>query len=831
MNRDLTGLANLAVEGDLQEYYGDAYFDQNLTVEGVTNLNGSTNIVGGLTASGAISASSCTLSGALTAGATTVSGLTVNGTTNINSSVIANSATITPLELSYLDGATSNLQTQINSLSSSVTNLQTQQGGYFLVYGEWFGVWTPNAVISLGMGMTGATGNSGIILPPSCTLLTMYVSSTGAMTSDTAVVVKNRSGGTTWYTMTYANGATSQTDSPNIAFTNSNTIQLRFGSTGGWSGSIRLTVSLVFASNGVVGQTGADGKSLVIKGTYSSTTTYTNLDVVSYNNGSYVCKVTSSLNVVPTNTTNWMQIAAQGATGSTGATPSFSIGSVSSLPAGSTPVVTITGSSASPQLNFQLPAGNTGQQGIAGPAGATGATPTISVGTVTSLPAGSSPYVTQTGTTTAPVLNFGLVSGQDGKGLNPRGEYSAYATYNRLDLVKSNGSSYCCLQDGIMNVSVSNALFWQLICEKGDAGESIKGDKGDKGEKGDAGTSIASDIMSGLALAFSIGATGISAWSALVSTVGNIGDSISSLNNTADDLRDSINDVNNNVRYFSASSVPTPTETCTADLKVSNAIYTVHHMDTAGNYECINSIKITPTTDNTVFSVDNTGRVDCTEMVSDTVTGSNVNASIKLDTPIVSTNTLVSSSINADLVIDNLESTLPGTYPNIRIGETYCGNVLLGGSGPTSTGNWVTVKSKLATDSIQNAVVGNDLTIDTKDNTSEINIGSMAASSINMGSSTCPVVVSSDSIFVSRFVRGDVIQNATADGDIFIDNRESTRTDSSIYIGTNNSKRVVIGGPQCKIFLYDGNSYTSVNQVPVNGLGGPYRVNPFQYYG
>lgn len=64
----------------------------------------------------------------------------------------------------------------------------------------------------------------------------------------------------------------------------------------------------------------------------------------------------------------------------------------------------------------QGPAGPTGPAGPSGPAGATGATPNLTVGTVTTLPAGSNATVTITGTTLNPVLNFGIPKGRDGSG-------------------------------------------------------------------------------------------------------------------------------------------------------------------------------------------------------------------------------------------------------------------------------------------------------------------------------------------------------------------------------------------------------------------------------
>ena len=53
----------------------------------------------------------------------------------------------------------------------------------------------------------------------------------------------------------------------------------------------------------------------VWQGTYNSATTYSIADGVDYLGSSYILKVASSLNVIPTNTTNWSLAASKGDTG------------------------------------------------------------------------------------------------------------------------------------------------------------------------------------------------------------------------------------------------------------------------------------------------------------------------------------------------------------------------------------------------------------------------------------------------------------------------------------------------------------------------------------
>lgn len=60
--------------------------------------------------------------------------------------------------------------------------------------------------------------------------------------------------------------------------------------------------------------------------------------------------------------------------------------------------------------------GETGAQGIQGIQGTAGTAATISVGTVTTLPAGSQATATNAGTENAAVINFGIPKGADGEG-------------------------------------------------------------------------------------------------------------------------------------------------------------------------------------------------------------------------------------------------------------------------------------------------------------------------------------------------------------------------------------------------------------------------------
>ena len=98
----------------------------------------------------------------------------------------------------------------------------------------------------------------------------------------------------------------------------------------------------------------------------------------------------------------------KGDTGATGATPNISVGSVTTGDPGTSADVTIGGTTASPVLYFTIPRGATGETGSTGPAGAV---PSFSIGEVTS---GSPAAATITGTDANPVLNLTLPQGDTG---------------------------------------------------------------------------------------------------------------------------------------------------------------------------------------------------------------------------------------------------------------------------------------------------------------------------------------------------------------------------------------------------------------------------------
>lgn len=121
-----------------------------------------------------------------------------------------------------------------------------------------------------------------------------------------------------------------------------------------------------------------------------------------------------------------------GPTGATGAAATVAAGTTTTGAAGTSASVTNSGTSSAAVFNFTIPQGATGPTGPTGPTGltgptgpqgatgptgptgATGAAATIAVGTTSNLTAGSAATVTNSGTSSAAVFNFGIPVGPTG---------------------------------------------------------------------------------------------------------------------------------------------------------------------------------------------------------------------------------------------------------------------------------------------------------------------------------------------------------------------------------------------------------------------------------
>ena len=103
-----------------------------------------------------------------------------------------------------------------------------------------------------------------------------------------------------------------------------------------------------------------------------------------------------------------------GKDGVDGQAATIAVGTVSTLPAGSNATVENAGSSSEAVFNFGIPQGAKGDPGTNGTDGQDGAAATIAVGTVTTLPAGSSATVENVGSSSAATFNFGIPQGAKG---------------------------------------------------------------------------------------------------------------------------------------------------------------------------------------------------------------------------------------------------------------------------------------------------------------------------------------------------------------------------------------------------------------------------------
>ena len=140
--------------------------------------------------------------------------------------------------------------------------------------------------------------------------------------------------------------------------------------------------------------------------------------------------------------------------------------------------------------------GDPGATGSQGPAGADGITPSLTIGTVSTLGAGSNAFATITGTKENPVLNLGIPKGADGAGgggtgggTGADGEDGGYY----IPALNSAGDlSWNATKADMPSVQTVN-----IKGPKGDTGpagadgaqgiQGIQGEKGDKGDKGDTG--------------------------------------------------------------------------------------------------------------------------------------------------------------------------------------------------------------------------------------------------------------------------------------------------------------------------------------------------------
>ena len=156
------------------------------------------------------------------------------------------------------------------------------------------------------------------------------------------------------------------------------------------------------------GEQGDPGTGLNLKGSYATLSDLETAHPTGSRGDAYFVEDDECVYLWDVDSAEWTNIGElKGPKGDTGAMPSISIGTVTT---GQTSSVTITGTAEYPALNFVLEKGDKGDTGSSG---------TISVGSTSTLPAGSSATVTNSGTSTNAVFDFGIPTGPQGPQGNP----------------------------------------------------------------------------------------------------------------------------------------------------------------------------------------------------------------------------------------------------------------------------------------------------------------------------------------------------------------------------------------------------------------------------
>ena len=180
-----------------------------------------------------------------------------------------------------------------------------------------------------------------------------------------------------------------------------------------------------------------------------------------------------------------------GATGANGVTPTLKVGSTTTGNAGTNAIVTMTDSNNVYTLNFVIPKGEKGDTGAKGEAGvkgqdgvkgADGITPTLRVGTVTTLAAGSNATVTMSENNNVYTLNFGIPKGNKGDtgASGGSGETTVVNPTITIGTVTSGDTASATITGDSPNYTLNLVL--------------PKGDKGDKGDTGEAGSGSDVDL-------------------------------------------------------------------------------------------------------------------------------------------------------------------------------------------------------------------------------------------------------------------------------------------------------------------------------------------------
>lgn len=180
----------------------------------------------------------------------------------------------------------------------------------------------------------------------------------------------------------------------------------------------------------------------------------------------------------------------KGEKGDTGTAATIAAGTATSLPSGSTPTVTNTGTSSAAVFNFGIPKGDKGDKGDTGATGATGSpgeAATVSVGTTSTGLPGTNASVTNTGTSSAAVLDFTIPRGEKGD----KGDTGSTGSAATVE-VGATSTGAAGTNASVTNTGTSSAAVLNFTIPRGD-----KGDKGDTGSAGAAATISVGTVTTG----------------------------------------------------------------------------------------------------------------------------------------------------------------------------------------------------------------------------------------------------------------------------------------------------------------------------------------------
>lgn len=162
--------------------------------------------------------------------------------------------------------------------------------------------------------------------------------------------------------------------------------------------------------------------------------------------------------------------------GPPGQAATLSVGSTTTLAPGSLASVSNSGTSSAAVLNFAIPQGAQGLEGAQGTQGPAGSAATVLAGSTVTLPAGSQAIVTNSGTSNAAILNFQIPQGTQGTPGTPgtagtNGLPGAAATVQVGTVTTGDPGS----QASVANVGTTNAAILNFSIPQGAAGSGSGG--------------------------------------------------------------------------------------------------------------------------------------------------------------------------------------------------------------------------------------------------------------------------------------------------------------------------------------------------------------------